>query len=124
MFLTPPQWCELPHDIRAKLATFFKLKRTGTNHLEDNVLVEDGYSGEELMKLDIPFLQNFTQSKATTFPTLIKKALEKIDDLISSPNPHVQTNQGATSQESSPAGTEASTNPRGDSKGNAPSTYV
>lgn len=44
------QWCELPLTTRIKIADKFGIQKTGSTHVQDNVVVSDGYNMKEVEK--------------------------------------------------------------------------
>ena len=100
--ISPIRWLQEPEDIRAKFVVAFKLEKSGGRTVENNKLVSDGISGEELYKkLSIPALQAFTGLDITDVYELFAVAIELIKNEKSNSkeethSPRPQNDDGAT----------------------------
>ena len=71
------RWLQEPEDVRAKLIEKFKIQKSGGRSVENNKLISDGISGEELYaKLNVKALQEFTSLESTDVYELFAVAVE------------------------------------------------
>lgn len=73
-------WLRLPLSTRVLVAKEFGIAKTGPTHVQDNVVVSDGYKIHEVEAALAPEkLQEFTGSKSEDHETLWELMLEKVD---------------------------------------------
>jgi hypothetical protein len=73
-------WLGLPRSTKEKLAGVFHIKRNGTVHVSDGIVVADGYLYEDLKaQLTLEALQSYTKSASTDLMELMKLAINKVE---------------------------------------------
>lgn len=83
--ITSVIWCTLKVDTRNKLREIFKIPRSGTNWVRDNVLISDGTTDQDLKSLTGQALADFVGQEGT-IDELFLKAIEMIEhNIIMSP---------------------------------------
>jgi hypothetical protein len=75
--LYPHQWVQLPEDVRMYLSELFDIPRSGSAHVDGNVLVSDGRTAKDLEVITISRLQMVTKSDSEDFHTLLKMCINK-----------------------------------------------
>lgn len=94
-FFSQRSWCSLSVSDRQTLANIYKLKKTEGNHVENGVLVSDGISSQELMKMNVSAMQKYTNTNETDLKSLVllslaKYASGKKEGLSSNPPSYVE----------------------------------
>ena len=78
--LVPQQFMLLNKEMRDKLASVFKLKKSGITEILDQSVVRDGHTEEDLSNVTIDSMQEYTGSKETSFGKLWELTVSKTAD--------------------------------------------
>ena len=78
--ITIPQWLQIPLEIRAKLVEIFKIPRSSGTVVQDNTVLTDGYTHDDLAKLTVEILQQYTNSEEKEFFKLINLVIENLSE--------------------------------------------
>ena len=104
------RWLQESEPVRAKLTEQFNLVKSGGRTVENNKLVSDGISGEELYtKFSVKALQDFTGITSTDVYELFAVAVEIAKAEIEPK----KKNEEPISKENAPAGRPATVNDAG-----------
>lgn len=75
-------WRALPISTRNKIATVFGIAKTGSIHVSNNHVVDDGYQIENVERaLNIDALQQYTGSESSDFDELWQLMMQKLFDV-------------------------------------------
>ena len=61
--LTIPQWLQIPMSQRMKIVKIFNLPRSGGTVVQDNTVLTDGYTHEDLALITVERLQEYLKEK-------------------------------------------------------------
>ncbi len=61
--LTIPQWLQIPMSQRMKIVKIFNLPRSGGTVVQDNTVITDGYTHEDLALITVEKLQEYLKEK-------------------------------------------------------------
>lgn len=78
--ITTSQWLLLPFEVRQYLVTEFKIPRSSYTLVQDNKVMADGYTHDDLATITIEKMQHFTGSKETNFYTLFDQVFAVIEE--------------------------------------------
>lgn len=70
-------------DVRLQLAETFGIHRSQGTHVQDNVVISDGYSHEDLARINVGTMQVYLNSKETDFFVLFNQVLDELPVLHS-----------------------------------------
>lgn len=76
------KWLSLSLEMRAKLVEKFQIQRSGFTHVENQIVVSDGYSSKDLLAISLEKLQQFVGSKSTDFYELFDQAVILLDNPV------------------------------------------
>jgi hypothetical protein len=68
-------WIKLPLDVKNRIAEIFHVQKTGYSHVFDNKIVADGYTEEELSKINVSTMREYLVNRQFEFD-------RNIDDLF------------------------------------------
>lgn len=78
--LTTPQWLQLPFEVRQHLVAEFRIPRSSYTLVQDNKVLSDGYTHEDLAHITVEKMKAFTGSNETNFFTLFDQVLAVIEE--------------------------------------------
>jgi hypothetical protein len=87
--LTTTQWLGLPSDVRRQLVETFGIPRSQGTHIQDNDVISDGYTHEDLAHITVPVMQMYLNSKETDFFVLFHEVLDELPVLHDQTEPIV-----------------------------------
>lgn len=64
------QWIDLPQYVRSKIARDFNLNKSGRVGISRNVIISDGYTQDDLLKINLKNLQTLMDSDEQNFDEL------------------------------------------------------
>lgn len=70
------KWLELPNDIRFKIIQDFNVPRSGHAIVENQRVVSDGHTDEDLQHITIEKMQEFLKTKEDDFYKLLNRVVE------------------------------------------------
>lgn len=82
IYLYPVEWLKVPMEIRVKLKEVFNIPRSKGTVIEDNRVMSDGHTIEDLQAVTIEKMQNYLDSEETDFVQLFNKCVQRIEDEI------------------------------------------
>lgn len=77
--LSTPQWLSLPQPVRLRLVELFGVRRSSGSQVQDNVVISDGHTMDDLKAINVGTMQMFLNSKETDYYTLFNQVLEVIE---------------------------------------------
>ena len=75
--LFPQEWLALSFYERQKFAETFSVKKSGGVVMQDNTILSDGYSMEDLMAINVESMRKFLESDETDFYKLYQSCIER-----------------------------------------------
>jgi len=76
------QWMDLPLEVRAKIIKDFKLERTGKAGIANNKIVSDGYTQNDISKINLLNLQKVLDSADENFDTMFADYVDMIQKTL------------------------------------------
>lgn len=74
------KWVSLTLGMRSQIATVFGIAKSGSTHVQDNVVVQDGYKVADVENaLSLQALRNFTGLSSDDFPILWDAMITKVE---------------------------------------------
>lgn len=76
------QWMALPKEVRVQIAKDFNLTKTGRMGVANNIIVSDGYSQNDILKINLENLQTVLDSTESDFDTLFVDYVKLIENSL------------------------------------------
>lgn len=80
--LTIPQWLGLPIHVRDRLKILFNIPKSAGSMVENNKVISDGHTNEDLLRVSLEAMQTYLGSTETEFYALLNQVVEKIEKEI------------------------------------------
>ncbi len=80
IYMYPSEWLRLPMTTRARLAEIFGIPRSKGTIVEDNEVVSDGYTIEDLQNITVQKMKVYLDSDLDEFVPLLDQVIARIDD--------------------------------------------
>lgn len=76
--LSPNQWLEFSRPVRERLAEIFSIPKSKGALVENNKVLSDGYTFEDLTAITVPKMQEYLSSEELDFMQLLTNTVSKI----------------------------------------------
>jgi len=85
--ITTHIWLGLPIEVRRQLVATFSIQRSEGSHIQDNVVISDGYNHRDLSVVTVERMQEYLHSKESDFFKLFQEVLDELPILHEEPEP-------------------------------------